>query len=55
MQRKQKKKNGESYPQWVARLFPLWSNEQKEIVNEMLKVAYLDGAKLIHEYYADKQ
>lgn len=49
MTRKQKKREGESYPQWVARLFPLWSSEQKDIVCEMLKTAYIDGVQLGQE------
>lgn len=49
MTRKQKKREGESYPKWVERLFPLWSKEQKEIVCEMLKTAYIDGVQLGQE------
>lgn len=44
MTRKQKKKEKESFPEWVERLFPFWSKEQKDIVCEMLKTAYIKGA-----------
>ena len=45
MKIKDKRREKESYPQWVVRLLPRLSEKEQKVVCDMIKEAWFDGLR----------